>query len=132
MMQHKEILVSNSINKAKEALYDAELAINNDRYTNASNRIYYAVFYSVLALGYLENFTTSKHSQLMGWFNKKFIYEDKIFDKELFITYQTAFESRRKSDYEITYKPTKEKVIKAFEDANVFVNAIEGYLKDKI
>ena len=62
--------VSGFITKSKESLCDAELALSNNRLDNAQNRIYYSIFYIVTALAYTDNFITSKHSQLIGWFNK--------------------------------------------------------------
>lgn len=129
MKQHKEILVANSILKSKEALDDAKYALADSRLSVAQNRIYYAIFYSVMALGYLNDFITSKHSQLLGWFNKKFIFESKIFSDELYAIYKTAYENRMKSDYEFTYKPDKELVNKSFEDAHEFVNTVENHIK---
>ncbi|MEI8388814.1 MAG: HEPN domain-containing protein [bacterium] len=129
MKQHKDILIANSLLKSKEALDDAKYALEGARLNTAQNRIYYAIFYSVMALGYLNDFITSKHSQLLGWFNKKFIHENNIFDNGIFITYKTAYENRMKSDYEFTYKPDKDIVNKCFEDAQGFINTIENYIK---
>lgn len=52
------------IEKSREALYDAEIAIENNRLDNAQNRIYYSIFYMITALAYKENFITSKHKNL--------------------------------------------------------------------
>ena len=131
MKQHKEILVSNAFLKAQEALDDAKYAIDGERYNTAQNRIYYAIFYSVMGLGYSNDFITSKHSRLLGWFNKKFIYQEKIFDDELYATYKTAYENRMSSDYEFTYKPDKDKTLKSFEDAKKFVNLIKKYIRSE-
>ncbi|MEI7812430.1 MAG: HEPN domain-containing protein [Ignavibacteria bacterium] len=74
MDEFKTILINNCINKSREAVEDAEFNFNNERISTALNRIYYSVFYSVLALAYKDDFITSKHLQLKGWFNKKYIY----------------------------------------------------------
>ncbi len=129
MKQHKEILIANSILKSKEALEDAKYNTEGLRLNAAQNRIYYAVFYSVMALGYMNDFVTSKHSQLMGWFNKKFIFESEIFSDELYAIYKTAYENRMKSDYEFTYKPDIETINKSFKDAEDFIDTIENYIK---
>ena len=132
MKQHKQILIQNSFLKSKEALADAEYNLEGERYSTAENRIYYAIFYSVMALGYLSGFATSKHNQLLGWFNKKFIYQEKIFDYELYAIYKTAYESRMKSDYEFTYKPDKEKISNRLEDAKKFIETIEKYIESNL
>ncbi|MBC8384676.1 MAG: HEPN domain-containing protein [Candidatus Cloacimonetes bacterium] len=126
----REIFVNNYLEKSQETLIDVEVNINNDRLNNAQNRIYYAIFYSVMALGYSENFITSKHYPLMGWFNKKFIHEDKTFEKEMFKIYNNAYENRQKSDYSIFVKPDKENVIKSFEEAKEFIEKITSFVKE--
>ncbi|MHB8579317.1 MAG: HEPN domain-containing protein [Ignavibacteriaceae bacterium] len=92
--QDKKILIKNCILKSGEALSDAEYNLKDKRYSSALNRIYYAVFYSVMALAYKEGFTTSKHSQWISWFNKKYIYEEKIFDPLLKDIYKHAYKQR--------------------------------------
>ena len=71
MSGNTEILIKNCIIKADKALESALILINNRDIDAAFNRIYYSIFYSVLARGYKNNFISSKHRQLMGWFNKK-------------------------------------------------------------
>ncbi|NLF82970.1 MAG: HEPN domain-containing protein [Candidatus Gastranaerophilales bacterium] len=122
--QHKEILIKNLIYKCDTALEDAKLALDNNRLDNAQNRIYYAIFYIVSALGYKNDFITSKHGQLMGWFNKNFI-KDGIFDIKYGEIYKKTYEYRKKSDYEFTYKPVKEKVEKLFEETSEFIEIIK-------
>lgn len=127
MRQYKDILIQNLFEKYKQAIEDAKFALDENRFETAQNRIYYAIFYIVSALAYLKAFSTSKHSQLLGWFNKTFIKEG-IFDKELAITYKDAFEYRMKSDYEFTYKPTGEKVKALYDEAEKFIKIIQDYI----
>lgn len=131
-MENKNILVRNSILKAQEALDDADHSINVKRYTMAQNRIYYAIFYAVTALGYLNNFTTSKHSELSGWFNKKFVYEESIFDDSMNSIYKIAYENRKKSDYDFTYKIDPEKLSENLDKARIFVDNIVDYIKTQV
>ena len=127
MQQHKDFLVQNLIDKYKQAFADAKFALNDNRLETSQNRIYYAIFYIISALAYLKGFSTSKHSQLLGWFNKIFIKEG-IFEKELAITYKDAFEYRMKSDYEFTYKPTNEKVKALYNEADKFIKIVQEYI----
>ncbi len=107
-MQHnKNELIEISIEKAQTALNDATFSFENNRLYNAQNRIYYAIFYSVTALSYIFGSITSKHKNLLHWFNKKFIHEEKIFPPQFFKYYKKAYENRHKSDYEFTWKPDK-------------------------
>ena len=71
-------LIKYRLDEAKETIVDVQLLINNDRLRAAVNRIYYGMFYSLLALGLAYEFETSKHQQLLGWFNKNFIHNGLI------------------------------------------------------
>ena len=55
-------LIKYRLQQAEEAVSDVELLINNNRLRSAVNRIYYGMFYSLLALGLAEGFETSKHA----------------------------------------------------------------------
>jgi hypothetical protein len=57
------------------------------------------MFYSLLALSLANKFESSKHKQLIGWFNKNFIYEGKI-DERLGKIINKAFNRRTKGDYD--------------------------------
>ncbi|MDR0822368.1 MAG: HEPN domain-containing protein [Endomicrobium sp.] len=120
----KEELIKLTIEKSKKALNDAETNIKNSALENALNRHYYASLYIVTALAYNTDFQTSNHSALMSWFNKKFIYEEKVFDKTLYRTYDEAFLYRQKGDYDMQYTPDIETVNKLMSEAKVFVDAV--------
>ena len=63
-------LIKYRLDEAKDTIKDVQLLISNDRLKASVNRIYYGMFYSLLALGIAYKFETSKHQQLLGWFNK--------------------------------------------------------------
>lgn len=128
-MQHKDILIQRAFEKADEAIQSAESSIKEGFLSTAQNRIYYAIFYSVIALGYFYDFTSSKHSQYLSWFNKKFIYTDKVFDEKLFKIYKEAYENRQKSDYEFMWKPVEEDVKTDLNDAKLFISKIKEHLE---
>lgn len=69
-------LIKYRINRAEETLDEVNLAIENGRLHLAANRIYYAAFYIVSALALKRGFKTSKHSQLLSWFNKEFVKKE--------------------------------------------------------
>lgn len=126
----KHLLITNAIQKAERALTSADFAIRNSDIDTAANRIYYAIFYSVLALGYKHEFATSKHGHLMGWFNKKFIHEEKIFTPDMYQVYRTAFDNRQETDYNLLSNKTIDihEMTHLLEKANDFLVNIKGYL----
>lgn len=131
MEQHKQIFINNFWEKSKLALEEAQKNIDSKSFMSAQNRIYYAVFYCVVTLGYTENFTTSKHSTLMGWFNKEFIHQKKVFDKQLFKIYENAFANRMDSDYSYSIEYDVDEIQSNYEDVKFFINEIEKYLKSE-
>jgi hypothetical protein len=122
--QHKELFIKTSLEKSQEAWEVAQESIDNKRWMTALNRIYYAIFYTVTALGYKYDFKTSKHSALKGWFNKKIISEDKLVGPELHKVYQAAFENRQESDYKMTYVADEEFIRSLFVEAEKFIEEI--------
>lgn len=129
MEQYKQVFIANFWEKSKLALTEAKKNIDSKSFMSAQNRIYYAIFYSVVTLGYTENFTTSKHSTLMGWFNKVFIHQKKIFGKQLFKIYENAFANRMDSDYSYTTEYDIDEIKSNYKEANFFIKEIEKYLK---
>ena len=95
----KETLIEYRIKRCLETIDEAEKALADDHLNLTANRIYYSVFYAVSALAVKYNFSTSKHSALLSWFNKNFVKEG-IIIKELGKIYNKAFLNRMKGDYD--------------------------------
>ena len=127
-MQHKNELVIWYLEKADDALIAAKDNINLNHLDAAQNRIYYSIFYVISTLAIINNFATAKHKQLMGWFNKKFIYEEKIFDNNIMDIYKDAFLKRQKSDYEKMFYANKEEVEALLDKAVYFVKTVKNYI----
>ncbi|MBU2446827.1 MAG: HEPN domain-containing protein [Bacteroidetes bacterium] len=122
-------LIKYRLERCKETIEEVELAIKNKKLHLAENRIYYSIFYLVSALALKYNFSTSKHSQLKGWFNKNFILTGKI-SKEYGEIYYTAFENRQEGDYEDLISFELEDVQDDFDKMLRFVEEIEKLLQD--
>ncbi|MFW6246044.1 MAG: HEPN domain-containing protein [Tangfeifania sp.] len=92
-------LIEYRINQALNTAEDAELLFSLNRIPAAVNRIYYSVFYCLLAFGLKHDFKTSKHLQLIGWFNKAFIATGKI-DNDYGRIVRDCYEYRKSADYD--------------------------------
>ena len=103
-------LISYRLEEAKETIADVQLLIENDRLRAAVNRIYYGMFYSLLALGLAYQFETSKHQQLLGWFNKNFIHEGLI-EQKFGKIINKASNRRTQGDYESYVEFDKEVIL---------------------
>lgn len=123
-------LISYRLEQADEAIQDVGLLIENIRLRSAVNRIYYGMFYSLLALGLANEFETSKHIQLIGWFNKNFIHNGLI-DSKYGKIINKAFNRRSKGDYD-TYVEFEKKIVdEMFDEMKEFVAVIKSYLKSE-
>jgi uncharacterized protein (UPF0332 family) len=71
-------LIRYRIQQAYNTVEEVEFQIENNYLVLAVNRIYYGMFYMLLALALKYGYKTSKHSQLLGWVNKNFVKEGKI------------------------------------------------------
>lgn len=131
MEQNKFFFIKNFWEKSKLAIEETQRNIDSKSFMSAQNRIYYSIFYAVVTLGYIEGFTTSKHATLMGWFNKTYIHEKKVFDKILFKIYENAFANRMDSDYSYSIDFNVEEIKSNYEDAKIFLAEIEKYLKEQ-
>lgn len=123
-------LIRYRLEEAKETIADVQLLIENDRLRAAVNRIYYGMFYSLLALGLAYQFETSKHQQLLGWFNKNFIHEGLI-DARFGKIINKASNRRTQGDYESYVEFDKDVILEMFGEMKEFISEIEGFLNRK-
>ena len=119
------------INHRKEKAYnlykEAVFLFDSGLYNTAVNRIYYGMYHIVSALALKENFTTSKHLQLIGWFNHKYVKENKV-DNTIGKYLMRAFEMRSKSDYDDFTKYTEPETKALLENMEEFLDSIKRFL----
>jgi len=127
--EKKDSLIRYRLEQAKEAIGDAVFLFENSRgLRSVVNRIYYAMFYAVLALLVTEPFQGSKHSGVIGYFNKRFIREG-VFSPDAGKYLNLAFEARQESDYKEFSELTAENVQELLEHAKAFIEEVMKYLK---
>ena len=91
------------------------------------NRLYYSMFYAVLALLVFEPFSYSKHSGVLAYFNKRFIKEG-ILPKELGRSINRAFDLRQEGDCRECVELSYEQVEPFMEEAANFIRKVEAYM----
>lgn len=99
MQSEIDVIIRYRVSRAEEVLDEIELAIVNNKLHLAANRIYYSAFYITSALALKRGFKTSKHSQLLGWFNKE-IVKMELVSKKFGNFYLDAFGMRQEGDYD--------------------------------
>jgi uncharacterized protein (UPF0332 family) len=123
-------LIQYRLDEAKDTQTDVALLIAHDRLRAAINRIYYGMFYALLALGLKYNFETSKHLQLLGWFNKNFIHEGLI-DTKYGKIINKAYNRRTKGDYDSYVEFDIDMINEMFVEMRDFINIIDEFIKNK-
>ena len=113
-----------------EDLEDARIMLANERYKNALNRGYYAIFHAIRAVTALDGFDSSKHSGVIAYFNQNYVKTD-VFSKELSKIIRVASENRESADYLDFFVASKKAAEEQIERAEVFVKCIGEYLKTK-
>lgn len=103
-------LVKYRLKESNEAEKDVELLLENGRLRAALNRVYYSMFYSLMALGINFEFETSKHAQLIGWFNKTFV-KAQLVDLELGRIISKAYNLRTNGDYDSYFEIEAELIL---------------------
>ena len=123
-------LIEHRLQQASETIEEVQFQIENSKYLTAVNRIYYGVFYALTALALFYKYETSKHLQLIGWFNKEFV-NTPIFDKKYSRILKQIFESRQKGDYEPFVNFSQGDVNDLFMKMKDFIATIERHIIEK-
>ncbi len=119
----KAILIQHRIDQSRGAIEDVKFLLDNKKISLAANRIYYAIFYIISAVAIKNDFSTSKHKQLLGWFNKNFI-ATKIIEKSFSKVIYEAYSNREKSDYDFLFELTIDEVSNLYEKAKQFIGIV--------
>jgi uncharacterized protein (UPF0332 family) len=115
------------INQAKETLKEAEILAREHSWRGVVNRAYYAMFYAVLSLAVVKEFSTSKHSGTLAFFDREFI-KPGIFPKKRSKQLHLAFDQRQAQDYGEFILLDEEMANEILSTAAEFVEEIDTYL----
>jgi uncharacterized protein (UPF0332 family) len=123
----KNALIEHRVSKAMAAIDEVDFLINNNKLLLAVNRIYYGMFYILSALSLKYDFSTSKHQQLIGWFNKEFVATGKVEPKYGKIIHN-AFSNRSTGDYDDFAEFEEDEVKMSFNELKDFIKTIKALL----
>jgi uncharacterized protein (UPF0332 family) len=123
----REILIQYRLDQAKQAIGEVSKLIEMDLLNVAVNRIYYGIFYCLTALALKYEFSSSKHGQLIGWFNQTFIKTSQI-DVKYGKIIRDAYKNRSDGDYAPFISFSKEDVQDMHADMIDFIERINSFL----
>ncbi len=125
----REILIQYRLNQSEQTIVEVDKLIESELLNVAVNRIYYGIFYSLTALALRYGFESSKHFQLIGWFNQNFIKSGLIEVKYGKIL-RDAFKNRSDGDYTPFILFEKEDVLDMQSDMIEFIEKLKSFLSD--
>jgi len=129
--ERRDQLIKNQIARAEKAITQVELCLTNDQPDMALNRIYYGMFYAMQALALKDDFETSKHQQLIGWFNKNYVHTG-VFPKEFTAFIKKAFDARMDADYDYEGISSQINLDDMFADMKTFIAAVKACLEEQV
>ena len=116
--------------KSKDTLKIARELYEQDHHSDSISRAYYAVFHSLQAILLTLGLSFSKHSGIIGAFNKEFIYKD-IFPKDFHKIIERLFKDRQIGDYEYEENLNADDASQDIRDAENIIISIERYLTEE-
>ena len=126
--EKQKSLAGHRLDQAEQSLEEARYLMDGGKsLRSVANRIYYGMFYAVLALLIYEPYSSSKHTGVLSYFNKNFV-KSGIFSESLGRHVNKAFELRQRGDYREFFELTKEQVEPLLGEAKEFITAIRAYL----
>ncbi len=123
----RQSLIEYRIGQATETIELARFLLSSEKLVVAVNRIYYGMYYALTALALKYKFETSKHSQLIGWFNKEFIANKQI-DTKFGKSLRVAFANRTKGDYDAFIEFSVQEVALMLTEMVDFIEEIKKIL----
>jgi uncharacterized protein (UPF0332 family) len=125
--------VQTHLQKAREALTDAELLLAQGSPEATVNRAYYTMFHAASAMHLAEGRKYVRHREMIGNFNRLFVHEGKEVEPRFFEMLQSAFGLRDAADYAADGIRTvsRESAAAKVRDAREFLAMAVAYLKTK-
>jgi len=128
--EKKRDLALYRLKEAEESLDEAEFLFKGEKSPRSViNRAYYAMFYAVLAMLIFETYSSSKHSGVLSYFNRRFI-KGGLLSEEHGRAINKAFDLRQRADYREQVMLTHEQVAPFIDSARKFIDSVSVYLKD--
>lgn len=131
-MNHSERqeLVKYRILKARETFNEVNLHISNSLWNTAVNRLYYACYFTVIALLIDKEIQPQTHSGVRQMFGLHFI-KTGIIDNSIGKFFTDIYDLRQSSDYDDYVAFNQDDVLDLINPANELITKIESLLSTK-
>lgn len=105
----RDAIVQYRIDRALQALNEAEYSFSGGFYNLTANRLYYACFYSCQALLIKNGVAPTTHQGVFRMMNLHFVNTNKINKEDTFLI-KNLFKMRQSGDYDDMFDWTKEEI----------------------
>jgi len=117
--------------KSKETLEDAYILFRAGRLFSALNRIYYALFYEVMALLLTKDLSSARHTGIRALFNEHFIRTGKV-SVESGRFFSRIYDFRQKGDYADFVQFEEAKIKEWLGLAESFINEVDQVIGKEV
>jgi len=107
--EDRNAIVKYRIEKSIQTFNEIEILVKAELWNTAVNRLYYACYYSVIALLIKNNIDTQTHAGVRQMFGLHFI-KTEIVDKDLGKYFSNIFNMRQTGDYDDFFDYTRDDV----------------------
>ncbi len=126
--QDRNEYVQYRIETAHKTFEAAKVLVENGFWNSAVNRLYYALYYAVNALLYLNGIQTKTHSATKSKFSQMFVKTGR-FDKKHGRLLSELFDWRQRGDYENIFEYDSESVKPLFGPVAEMIDLIDEEIK---
>lgn len=117
--------------KSKETLEDAYILFRAGRLFSALNRIYYALFYEVMALLLTKDLSSARHTGIRALFNEHFVKTGKV-SVESGRFFSRMYDFRQKGDYADFVLFEEAKIKEWLVLAESFINEVDQVIGKEV
>ena len=129
MTQHEYGESFKALEKAGEAIENAEYNLKGGFVSATANRAYYGCYYCMIALLYTKNVQAKTHQGAHAKFSELFI-KTGLFPVEIASDISVIFDFRQEADYDLDTEITHEEARDLVRRANSFYLLTKAYLQE--
>ncbi len=130
MKEEHESYIRYRMERAWDTLDDAKILASKGKWNSTVNRLYYSVYYAVMALLLKKGLKPATHNGAKSNFTQYFI-KNQLIDKQFGTLYSQLFTWRLKGDYNDLYDFEESKVKPFFEPVEELIKIIETLINQE-
>jgi uncharacterized protein (UPF0332 family) len=129
--EERKAVVEHRLHRAKNTFEEAKDLLNLQHWHGASNRLYYACYYAVMALLAQNGHLSHTHNGAFSLFGKYFVTTG-IICKEYNKLYRNLFDLRQNGDYSDWISIEEDDILPLLAPAKQFIETIEKLINEPL